>query len=83
MGSFAKSTPSRGLELALNMPPLAQKAKEEARMALHRVIGTYPTAWDGLGDGSRRGHLLLAGWNGRSGSSSPFGFFVLLGSRCH
>ena len=60
MGAFSRSTPTFGLEITLDIPPLDIKAQQEAAKAAVRIRGRNRTLWDGIGAGSKRGHLLLA-----------------------
>ena len=60
MGHFLPSTPTLGLEVTLGFPPLDLLAQEEAAKAVLRIQGRNPTLWDGIGRGTKRGHVFLA-----------------------
>ena len=60
MGHFLPSTPTLGLQIMLGFPPLDLLAKEEAAKAFLRVSGRSHTRWDGIGHGSKRGHVFLS-----------------------
>ena len=57
LGSFAPSTPTRGLEVIFNFIPLHLKAKEAAAKAAVRIQGRNTSRWDSLGRADLRGHL--------------------------
>ena len=57
LGSFAKSTPTKGLEIIFNYMPLDLLAKQEALKAALRLGSRNKKRWDGVGIGSKRGHL--------------------------
>ena len=59
-GSYLKSTPTLGLEVTLNYTPLDILAKMEAFKASARISERNLSQWDGIGFGSRRGHLYLS-----------------------
>ena len=60
MGHFLPSTPTLGLQVSLGYIPLDILAHEEAAKAYLRILGRNPTRWDGIGYGSKRGHLFLS-----------------------
>ena len=51
------STPTLGLEIILDLPPLDLLVKEEARREAARISGRNPVRWDGIGRSNKRGHL--------------------------
>jgi ribonuclease HI len=59
MGHFRPSTPTAGLQVALGLPPLTIEIQKIAINTHRRLIlnNSLPTTWDGLGSGSRRGHI--------------------------
>ena len=59
MGHFLPSTPTLGFQIVLGFIPLAILAKEEAAKAYIWILRRNPTSWDGIGHGSKRGHLFL------------------------
>lgn len=56
-----KGTPTAGLEVILNMPPIDLKVEETALKAMLRVLPSSQSSWDGIGK-SGTGHLL---WGSR------------------
>ena len=48
-----------GLQVLLNYVPL-DMAQKEATLPLSGLGAGTPTPWDGIGDGTKRGHLFLA-----------------------
>ena len=57
MGSFAKSTPTLGLEVIFNYMPLDLMAREWAHNTANRIQGRNKQQWDYIGQGRKRGHL--------------------------
>lgn len=57
MMPFRKSTPSEGLEVVLDLPPIDLKVEQLALKTMLRVIPLSNPKWDGLGKGSFIGHL--------------------------
>ena len=56
-GSFAPSTPTKGLEIILNYMPLDLNIMEEAEKTAIRIKGRNKKKWDYIGKGEGRGHL--------------------------
>ena len=56
-GCYPRSTPTLGLEAILGFLPLDLQAQLEATKAATRITGRNPSRWDGIGNGSKRGHL--------------------------
>ena len=52
-----RSTPSNGLEVILDLPPLDLKVEERALKTMLRVLPVIPSKWDGLGRNKEIGHL--------------------------
>ena len=57
MAPLRRSTPTAGLEVVLNLPPLDIKIKEMALSAMLRILPSRKMIWDGLGH-KGRGHQL-------------------------
>ena len=54
-----RSTPTKSMELLLNYPPLHLLLEEEASKAFVRVHDKIKLIWDGIGQGTKRGSLLI------------------------
>ena len=54
-----RSTPTKSMELLLNYPPLHLLLEEEASKAFVRVQGKIKLKWEGIGQGTKRGSLLV------------------------
>ena len=59
MGHFLRSTPTKGLEVILGLPPLHLHLRTVAAMAALRIRGRNRVRWDGLGSRNRLGHLRI------------------------
>ena len=57
MMPIRRSTPSRSLEVMLNMVPLHLKIRENALCGMLRVLPDAKIRWDGLGKSKQLGHL--------------------------
>jgi ribonuclease HI len=57
MMPMRKGTPTAGLEVILDLPPIDLRVKELALKALARVIPHNRTRWDGHGRNNSKGHL--------------------------
>jgi ribonuclease HI len=59
MGNFRTGTPTAGLQIALGFPPLDLVFQDIALNTLRRLNlnDLAPHSWDGLGNGSRKGHI--------------------------
>lgn len=57
LGTFARSTPTLGLEVIFNYLPLDLRAELEAHKCAIRILHRNPPRWDYIGHKSRRGHL--------------------------
>ena len=62
MSSIRQSTPTAGLEVLLNLPPLDIKIKELSLCSMLRILPHRTPSWDGVGKRGR-GHLL---WGSKS-----------------
>ena len=51
MLAMRRSTPTNGLEVILNLPPIDLKVEERALKTMLRVIPQATSKWDGLGNG--------------------------------
>ena len=58
MMPMRRGTPTAGLEVILDLPPIDLKVKELALKAMARVLPHNRTKWDGLGKGNSKGHVL-------------------------
>ena len=54
-----RGTPTAGLEVIYEIPPLHLKARELALAAYERVSSVLQPCWDGRGRNSQNGHLRL------------------------
>ena len=61
-----RSTPTLGLEVAYDIPPLAEYLRARAVMTMERVTKRNGTTWDGIGQNNHRGHIFLAQKSKRS-----------------
>ena len=50
-------TPTAGLEIIANMPPIEITAIKEGMLTYNRIKGTYKPTWDGLGKKKQKGHM--------------------------
>ena len=60
MMPMKRSSPSRGLETILNLPPVDLKVEERALKTMLRVIPHIKSRWDGLGNNNDISHLKWA-----------------------
>ena len=60
MVSMRKSTPTNGLEVILDLPPLDLKVEERALQTMLRVLPQCSSKWDGIGKNKEVGHLKWA-----------------------
>jgi ribonuclease HI len=55
-----RSTPTAGLEIAFDLPPLDLFVQREAMLTCQRIQGRNKKIWDGIGSGNKRGHIYWA-----------------------
>jgi len=53
-GPFRQSTPTAGLEVVFDIPPLELHIEAEGIVTLERIKGRNPERWDGIGHGKTR-----------------------------
>ena len=58
MAPVWKSTPTAGMEIIYNIPPLDLEVEKRAKNNYIRIISSIPTIWDRKGTGKQVGHLL-------------------------
>ncbi len=57
LGPMRPSTPTAGLEIIANQPPLELRIREEGLKAYFRFSRGFTTKWDGLGKNKTKGYL--------------------------
>ena len=56
---FLRSTPTAGLEVLFDVPPILMRLRQLAALGHLRIQGRNPPRWDGIGLNKKRGHCFL------------------------